>query len=374
MIISAGYRIGPFEVESALVVAPRGRRGGGRRRARRGARRRRARGRRAARRPRRRPTRWPASCRTTSRRTTAPYKYPRVVDFAAELPKTASGKVEARGSASSAETERADRSPAWRSPLPADESARMASLRELAILDTAPEQIYDDVVALRLRHLPGADRGHQLHRRRPPVGQGARRPRELRGRARGLVLRADDHAGPTCSSCPTRSRTPPGPRTRMVAGEGGLRFYAGAPIVGEDGHAVGSVCVADQAPRDARRARSARRCGSSRARPRRTSSCAARRPSCSGSPCTIRSPACRTGRCSSIASASALAQRERTGAHRRRAVLRPRRLQVDQRPLRPRRRRCGAARRRRPHGGRGPRRRHRRPAGGRRARSSSVPA
>ena len=73
--------------------APGGRRGGGRRRARRRARR-------VVRAvvvlrdgPRARPTRSPASCRTTSRRQTAPYKYPRIVDFAAELPKTASGKV-----------------------------------------------------------------------------------------------------------------------------------------------------------------------------------------------------------------------------------------------------------------------------------------
>ena len=71
----------------------RGRRGGGRGGARRGARQRRARGRRAARRLRalRRARR--ASSRTTSRPQTAPYKYPRVVDFADELPKTASGKV-----------------------------------------------------------------------------------------------------------------------------------------------------------------------------------------------------------------------------------------------------------------------------------------
>ena len=93
MIISAGYRIGPFEVESALVAhpavaeaavvaAPDDERGSvvravvvltdghtPSRRARQGA------------------------CRTTSRQTTAPYKYPRIVDFAADLPKTSSGKV-----------------------------------------------------------------------------------------------------------------------------------------------------------------------------------------------------------------------------------------------------------------------------------------
>ena len=34
-----------------------------------------------------------ASCRSTSRRQTAPYKYPRIVEFASDLPKTASGKV-----------------------------------------------------------------------------------------------------------------------------------------------------------------------------------------------------------------------------------------------------------------------------------------
>ena len=72
---------------------PRGRRGRGGRRARRRARRGRARRRRAARRPRRRPTRSPRELQDHVKAQTAPYKYPRIVDFAAELPKTASGKV-----------------------------------------------------------------------------------------------------------------------------------------------------------------------------------------------------------------------------------------------------------------------------------------
>jgi acyl-coenzyme A synthetase/AMP-(fatty) acid ligase len=93
VIISAGYRIGPFEVESALVAHPavaeaaavsapdeeRGSvvravvvlRDGGY-------------------------TPSPELARELQehvKRETAPYKYPRIVDFAAELPKTASGKV-----------------------------------------------------------------------------------------------------------------------------------------------------------------------------------------------------------------------------------------------------------------------------------------
>jgi acetyl-CoA synthetase len=93
VIISAGYRIGPFEVESALVshvavaeaavvAAPDEERGSvvravvvvrdgftpGDELA--------------------------AELQEHVRRETAPYKYPRIVDFAAELPKTASGKVQ----------------------------------------------------------------------------------------------------------------------------------------------------------------------------------------------------------------------------------------------------------------------------------------
>jgi acetyl-CoA synthetase len=93
VIVSAGYRIGPFEVESALVAHPavaeaaavaapdeeRGSvvravvvlRGEGY-------------------------TPSPELVRELQehvKRETAPYKYPRIIDFAAELPKTASGKV-----------------------------------------------------------------------------------------------------------------------------------------------------------------------------------------------------------------------------------------------------------------------------------------
>jgi acyl-coenzyme A synthetase/AMP-(fatty) acid ligase len=92
VIVSAGYRIGPFEVESALVAhpavaeaaavaAPDEERGAVVRAV-------------VVLRDGHAPS--PALARELQehvKRETAPYKYPRIIDFAPELPKTASGKV-----------------------------------------------------------------------------------------------------------------------------------------------------------------------------------------------------------------------------------------------------------------------------------------
>jgi acetyl-CoA synthetase len=92
VIISAGYRIGPFEVESALVshpavaeaaavAAPDEERGSVVRAV-------------VVLREGHQPSdRLAGELQEHVKRTTAPYKYPRIVEFAPELPKTSSGKV-----------------------------------------------------------------------------------------------------------------------------------------------------------------------------------------------------------------------------------------------------------------------------------------
>jgi acetyl-CoA synthetase len=92
VIISAGYRIGPFEVESALVAheavaeaavvgAPDAERGAVVRAV-------------VVLREGYAPSDALArDLQAHAKRETAPYKYPRIVEFAAELPKTSSGKV-----------------------------------------------------------------------------------------------------------------------------------------------------------------------------------------------------------------------------------------------------------------------------------------
>jgi acyl-coenzyme A synthetase/AMP-(fatty) acid ligase len=93
VIISAGYRIGPFEVESALVshpavaeaavvAAPDDERGAV------------VRAVVVVRDPYTPSPELAAELQDHVKAETAPYKYPRIVDFAAELPKTASGKIQ----------------------------------------------------------------------------------------------------------------------------------------------------------------------------------------------------------------------------------------------------------------------------------------
>ena len=92
LILSAGYRIGPFEVESALLthpaVAEAAAVAGARPRARL-----RSSGRSSSSATREPSDELARELQEHVKCVTAPYKYPRIVEFADELPKTASGKV-----------------------------------------------------------------------------------------------------------------------------------------------------------------------------------------------------------------------------------------------------------------------------------------
>ncbi len=127
----------------------------------------------------------------------------------------------------------------------AGEAERLAALQELAILDTAPEQIFDDVVALAaaicdvpiaIINFVDADRqwGKAL------IGlTSSEAPRSASFCARTiehpdrLMVVEDTVNDPAWASNP------------QVTGDPGLTFYAGAAITTEEGYALGSVCVAD---------------------------------------------------------------------------------------------------------------------------------
>jgi signal transduction histidine kinase len=133
-------------------------------------------------------------------------------------------------------------------PLPPDEADRLAALHDLDILDTPPEQEFDDIVALAsgicgvpmsLVSLIDADR--QWFKAKV----GAAEPET----ARDVSFCAHAILGRDLMVVPDARRDPRFADNPAVRGEPGVRFYAGAPLVTSDGFALGTLCVVDHEPR-----------------------------------------------------------------------------------------------------------------------------
>ena len=132
--------------------------------------------------------------------------------------------------------------------LPSDEEGRLAALHQHHILDTPPQQEFDDLVRL-ASHICGApiaavsliDRNRQWFK--SIVGLDVQEtPRDDAFCAHtilqnDILLVPDAHADPRFSVNP------------LVTGDPHIRFYAGAPLVTEDGYSLGSLCVIDRVPR-----------------------------------------------------------------------------------------------------------------------------
>src|SRR3974390_954781 len=132
--------------------------------------------------------------------------------------------------------------------VPSKEAARLAALNRYAILDTDPEESFDDLVILAshicktpIALLTMVDDRRQWFK--SAVGVQVREtPREISFCSRAieqdsLFIIPDTLEDP-------RFRDNP-----LVTGEPHIRFYAGAPLVNEDGFALGTLCVGDRRPR-----------------------------------------------------------------------------------------------------------------------------
>lgn len=135
-------------------------------------------------------------------------------------------------------------------PAPAlpDEAARLAALAEYAILDTEADPLYDDFVLLatRLCDTPMAYISLIDHDRqwfKASTGSTpAQTPRDIALCSHAIAQREvlvveDTHADARFAGNP------------LVTGAPHIRFYAGAPLVTPEGHAVGALCVADHTAR-----------------------------------------------------------------------------------------------------------------------------
>ncbi|MCE4556391.1 PAS domain S-box protein [Pelomonas cellulosilytica] len=136
----------------------------------------------------------------------------------------------------------------WTAPLPVDEERRLARLRSLAVMDTAPEPLFDQLTALaaQLCDTPVALLGLMDERRqwfKAAVGFGrSETSRALTFCAHTLV--ADGLFEVADTLLDERFVRHPD-----VLTEPALRFYAGVPIRLDDGSHPGTLCVLDFRPR-----------------------------------------------------------------------------------------------------------------------------
>ena len=132
---------------------------------------------------------------------------------------------------------------------PDNEEARLAALRSFDILDTAPEVAFDDLVAIAsgICAVPMAsvtliDRERQWFKAR--VGMDDPETPLDTSFCAHAILTPDVITVVNDATQDARFSDNP-----LVLAEGGIRFYAGAPLVSSDGFALGTLCVVDNQPR-----------------------------------------------------------------------------------------------------------------------------
>jgi GAF domain-containing protein len=128
------------------------------------------------------------------------------------------------------------------------EAARAAALDRYAILDSEPEQSFDELVILAahvckapMAMLSLIDDHRQWFKSKFGV-QVRETPRDA-SICVHAIQQSDLFIVPDTLQDP-RFRDNP-----LVGGEPHIRFYAGAPLINEDGYALGTLCVVDREPR-----------------------------------------------------------------------------------------------------------------------------
>lgn len=136
-------------------------------------------------------------------------------------------------------------------PIPKNDPQRIKVLWQYEILDTVPEEVFDDLteLAARICEAPIAlitlvDENRQWFKSKVGVSiNETSRDISFCGHA---IEQSDLFIVPDATLDKRFAENP------LVKSDPKIRFYAGAPLITPDGHALGTLCVIDKVPRELR--------------------------------------------------------------------------------------------------------------------------
>jgi two-component system NtrC family sensor kinase len=134
-------------------------------------------------------------------------------------------------------------------PMQGNDGARVAALQKYDILDTEPEKAFDDLALLAsyvcktpIAMISLVDEDRQWFKSKVGVSM-SETPRDI-AFCSVAIQQPDVFVVPDTLQ-DERFRNNP-----LVVSDPRIRFYAGAPLISEEGYALGTLCVVDRTPRE----------------------------------------------------------------------------------------------------------------------------
>ena len=136
-------------------------------------------------------------------------------------------------------------------PIPLNETKRLKVLWQYDVLDTVPEEVFDDLteLAARICEAPIAlitlvDEKRQWFKSKVGV--------TINETSRDISFCAHAINQEDLFIVPDATLDPRFADSPLVVSEPKIRFYAGAPLITPDGYTLGTLCVIDKVPRELR--------------------------------------------------------------------------------------------------------------------------